>query len=135
MARYNIKSKYLAAYLDISPNAVSTLRKAKTMPRLDGLALTLMCNALNKLCHARERNHNKIIVETRLIASLRDVVIMGNQPDMILAIDLEAPITPGDLLDYSVDPNKTLEASSGKKSYHSNHSSDDGSCVGRPCNS
>ncbi len=36
------------------------------------------------LYHVRERNHNKIIVETRLIASLRDVVIMGNQPDMIL---------------------------------------------------
>ncbi len=51
MARYNIKSKYLASYLDISPNAVSVLRKAKTMPRIDGLALTLMCNALNKLAN------------------------------------------------------------------------------------
>lgn len=75
MARYDIKSKDLARELDISANAVSSLRKNKTMPRIDGLALTLMCNALNKL-----------------------------------ALDLEAPITPGDLLSYSVDPKKLPEA-------------------------
>lgn len=75
MARYNIKSKDLAKELDISPNAMSALRKAKTMPRIDGLALNLMCNALNEL-----------------------------------AEDLEAPITPGNLLDYSVDPKNPPEA-------------------------
>ena len=74
MARYNIKSKDLAKELDISANAMSSLRKAKTMPRLDGLALNLMCNALNEL-----------------------------------AIELEAPITPADLLDYSIDPKNPPE--------------------------
>jgi DNA-binding Xre family transcriptional regulator len=49
MARYNIKSVHLAKQLDISPNAVSSLRKAKTMPRLDGNALNNLCNALNRL--------------------------------------------------------------------------------------
>jgi len=49
MARYNIKSVDLAKELDISPNAVSSLRKAKTMPRLDGNALNNLCNALNRL--------------------------------------------------------------------------------------
>ncbi|RUS94000.1 hypothetical protein DSM106972_094710 [Dulcicalothrix desertica PCC 7102] len=75
MARYNIKSKDLASELDISANAMSALRKAKTMPRIDGLALNLMCNALNEL-----------------------------------AEDLEAPITPGDLLDYSIDPKNPPDA-------------------------
>jgi DNA-binding Xre family transcriptional regulator len=75
MARYNIKSKDLAQKLDISANAMSALRKAKTMPRLDGVALNLLCNGLNEL-----------------------------------AEDLEKPITPGDLLDYSIDPFHPVEA-------------------------
>ena len=49
MARYNIKGVHLAHKLDISANAMSTLRNAKTMPRMDGIALTLLCNALNEL--------------------------------------------------------------------------------------
>ncbi|MBD2213073.1 helix-turn-helix transcriptional regulator [Nostoc linckia FACHB-104] len=49
MARYNIKSVDLAKQLNISANAVSSLRKAKTMPRLDGNALNNLCNALNRL--------------------------------------------------------------------------------------
>lgn len=55
MARYNIKGKDLAQKLDISPNALSALRKAKTMPRLDGMALNLMCNALNELAEDLDR--------------------------------------------------------------------------------
>ncbi|GAB1542695.1 hypothetical protein NUACC21_53690 [Scytonema sp. NUACC21] len=69
MARYDIKGKDLAKKLDISTNAMSALRRAKTMPRLDGTALNLLCNALNEL-----------------------------------AQDLDKPITPGELLDYSLDP-------------------------------
>ena len=49
MAKYNIKGKDLAEKLDISPNAVSALRNSKTMPRLDGIALNSLCNALNEL--------------------------------------------------------------------------------------
>ncbi len=56
MARYNIKGKDLAHKLDISPNAMSALRKAKTMPRLDGMALNLMCNALNELAEDLDRH-------------------------------------------------------------------------------
>ncbi|MEC4813235.1 MAG: helix-turn-helix transcriptional regulator [Scytonema sp. PMC 1069.18] len=75
MARYDIKGVDLAKKLDISPNAMSSLRKAKTMPRLDGTALNLLCNALNEL-----------------------------------AQDLEKLITPGDLLDYSIDPAQPPDA-------------------------
>ncbi|ODH03095.1 hypothetical protein A4S05_21110 [Nostoc sp. KVJ20] len=49
MARYKIKSKELAAELGVHPNSVTNLRKAETMPRLDGEALDNLCNALNKL--------------------------------------------------------------------------------------
>lgn len=69
MARYSIKGKDLAKKLDISTNAMSSLKNAKTMPRLDGVALNLLCNALNEL-----------------------------------ASDLDKPITPADLLEYSQDP-------------------------------
>lgn len=57
------------------PNAISALRNAKTMPRLDGVALNSLCNALNEL-----------------------------------AQDLDKPITPTDLLDYSQDPVNAPEA-------------------------
>lgn len=49
MAKHNIKGKDLAEKLDISANAVSALRNSKTMPRLDGVALNSLCNALNVL--------------------------------------------------------------------------------------
>ncbi|MFL9459002.1 helix-turn-helix domain-containing protein [Tolypothrix bouteillei VB521301_2] len=75
MARYDIKGKDLAKKLDISTNAMSALRRAKTMPRLDGTALNLLCNALNEL-----------------------------------AQDLDKSITPGDLLDYALDPIHPPEA-------------------------
>ena len=75
MARYNIKGVSLASRLDVGPNAISALRNAKTMPRLDGVALNSLCNALNEL-----------------------------------AQDLDKPITPTDLLDYSPDPMNAAEA-------------------------
>jgi len=49
MARYNIRGVHLAQKLDISANAMSALKNAKTMPRIDGMALNLLCNALNEL--------------------------------------------------------------------------------------
>jgi DNA-binding Xre family transcriptional regulator len=69
MARYSIKGVDLASRLDISTNAMSSLRNCKTMPRLDGVALDLLCNALNEL-----------------------------------AQDLDKPLAPADLLDYSPNP-------------------------------
>jgi len=68
MARYNIKSVDLAKELNISPNAVSSLRKAKTMPRLDGNALNNLCNALNKLAEDLDEE----VSPMTLIAYVRD---------------------------------------------------------------
>lgn len=80
MARYNIKGVDLAKKLDISTNAMSSLRRAKTMPRFDGISFNLLCNALNEL-----------------------------------AQDLDTTITPGDLLDYQLDP--TYSSQEGDKVY------------------
>lgn len=49
MARYRIKGSDLAERLEISDNAISNLKSAKTMPRIDGDRLNALCNALNKL--------------------------------------------------------------------------------------
>jgi DNA-binding Xre family transcriptional regulator len=75
MARYSIKGVDLALKLDISTNAMSNLRNSKTMPRLDGVALDLLCNALNEL-----------------------------------AQDLDKPIAPADLLDYSPTQLNSVDA-------------------------
>jgi DNA-binding Xre family transcriptional regulator len=55
MARHNIKGVSLASRLDIGPNAISALKNAKTMPRLDGVALNSLCNALNELAEDLDR--------------------------------------------------------------------------------
>ncbi|MEH2294020.1 helix-turn-helix domain-containing protein [Nostoc sp.] len=55
MARYDIKAGDLANELNLSANSVSNLRKAKTMPRLDGHSLNNLCNALNRLAHDLDR--------------------------------------------------------------------------------
>lgn len=68
MARYNIKSVDLARQLNISPNAVSSLRKAKTMPRLDGNALNNLCNALNRLAEDLDQE----ITPVTLLTYIRD---------------------------------------------------------------
>jgi DNA-binding Xre family transcriptional regulator len=49
MARYDIKAGDLAKLMGISGNSIANLRKAKTMPRLDGNSLNNLCNALNLL--------------------------------------------------------------------------------------
>ncbi|BAZ08968.1 hypothetical protein NIES4071_07740 [Calothrix sp. NIES-4071] len=63
MARYNIKGVSLASRLDVGPNAISALRNAKTMPRLDGVALNSLCNALNELA----QDLDKTITPTDLL--------------------------------------------------------------------
>ncbi|PSB64049.1 hypothetical protein C7B79_11445 [Chroococcidiopsis cubana CCALA 043] len=52
MARYGIRAKELAAEMDISPSAISNLRK-RSMPRLTEETLNNLCKALNKLSHER----------------------------------------------------------------------------------
>jgi putative transcriptional regulator len=49
MARYRVKGKDLAEALDISTNAVSSLRNAETMPRIDGTRLDEIAEALSRL--------------------------------------------------------------------------------------
>lgn len=54
MARHRIKGSDLANRLQISNNAVSKLKNAQTMPRIDGDKLNALCNALNELAEDTE---------------------------------------------------------------------------------
>lgn len=49
MARYNIKAIDLATEMKVSANAISNLRQADTMPRIDGNTLNSLCMSLRKL--------------------------------------------------------------------------------------
>ncbi|PHX53149.1 XRE family transcriptional regulator [Tychonema bourrellyi FEM_GT703] len=71
MARHRIKGSDLAERLKISTNAISRLKNAKTMPRIDGDRLNNLCNALNKLAENAE-NWNAEITPTMLIEYVRD---------------------------------------------------------------
>ncbi len=48
MARHDIRAKELAAEMEVSPAAISNLRK-RNMPRLTEETLDKLCRALNKL--------------------------------------------------------------------------------------
>lgn len=63
MARYDIKGVDLAKELDVSTNTISSLRRAKTMPRLDGEQLNLLLYALNRLANDK----NELITHVTLI--------------------------------------------------------------------
>jgi putative transcriptional regulator len=49
MARHRVPAKDLAEFLSISDNAVSNLRKAEVMPRIDGNRLEQICIGISKL--------------------------------------------------------------------------------------
>lgn len=49
MARHRVQAKDLAAFLNISDNAISNLRKAEVMPRIDGNRLEQLCVGISKL--------------------------------------------------------------------------------------
>lgn len=66
MARHRIKGSDLAEKLQISNNAVSKLKNAQTMPRIDGERLNALCNALNNLAGDAE------ITPAMLIEYVRD---------------------------------------------------------------
>ena len=79
MARYDIKGMDLAKELDVSTNTVSNLRKAKTMPRLDGDQLNLLLDALNKLATDKD----EVISHVTLIEYVQEVLpptIKPNKP-------------------------------------------------------
>lgn len=63
MARHDIKGLDLAEKLDISPKAVSHLRRSKTMPRINGEALERLCVALSDLSGKRITPSNLIEYE------------------------------------------------------------------------
>jgi DNA-binding Xre family transcriptional regulator len=71
MARYRIKGSDLAERLKISNNAISKLKNAKTMPRIDGDRLNTLCNALNKLAENAE-NLDTEITPAMLLEYVRD---------------------------------------------------------------
>lgn len=63
MARYDIKGLDLAEKLDMTPKAVSHLRRSKTMPRINGEALEKLCVALSDLAEKRITPNNLIEYE------------------------------------------------------------------------
>ena len=71
MARHRIKGTDLAERLKTTPNAISRLKKAKTMPRIDGDKLNALCNALNGLAEDTE-NPKARITPAMLLEYVRD---------------------------------------------------------------
>ena len=69
MVRYGIKGKDLATELGISSNAVSNLKRSKTMPQLTGQKLNNLCNALNKL----SQDKDELITPALLIEYAPDI--------------------------------------------------------------
>lgn len=55
MTRYRVQGRDLATYLQISDNAMSSLKNAESMPRIDGQRLISICQGLNQLGQNRER--------------------------------------------------------------------------------
>jgi putative transcriptional regulator len=55
MARHRVQAKDLADYLGVSDNAVSSLRKAEVMPRIDGNRLEQICVGITRLSKINER--------------------------------------------------------------------------------
>lgn len=70
MARYDIRAGDLAKAMGVSHNSIANLRKAKTMPRLDGESLNKLCNALNFLA----QDLTGEITPTDLISYTKDPV-------------------------------------------------------------
>lgn len=55
MARHRVPAKDLASFLEVSGNAVSSLRNAEAMPRIDGQRLEQICIGLTKLSKIGEK--------------------------------------------------------------------------------
>jgi putative transcriptional regulator len=73
MARHRIKGSDLANRLQISNNAVSKLKNAQTMPRIDGDKLNALCNALNELAEdAEDPKARAVITPAMLLEYVRD---------------------------------------------------------------
>jgi DNA-binding Xre family transcriptional regulator len=73
MARHRVKGVDLAERLQMTPTAVSKLKNAKTMPRIDGDKLNALCNALNELAEDTEDPKARtVITPAMLLEYVRD---------------------------------------------------------------
>lgn len=73
MARHRVKGVDLAERLQMTPTAVSKLKNAKTMPRIDGDKLNALCNALNELAEdAEDPKARVVITPAMLLEYVRD---------------------------------------------------------------
>jgi len=55
MARHRVPAKDLATFLGVSNNALSSLRTAETMPRIDGKRLGSLCDGITELSKLGDR--------------------------------------------------------------------------------
>jgi DNA-binding Xre family transcriptional regulator len=53
MARYDIRNIDLQQAMQLNKNAISNLKNAKSMPRIDGKRLDQLCKVLSELSHER----------------------------------------------------------------------------------
>lgn len=53
MARYRIGTNELAEELGYLPGSISKLKSRDDMPRIDGETLANLCDAMNRIIHAR----------------------------------------------------------------------------------
>ncbi len=67
MERYRVSGNDLSAKLGISRNAVSSLRNARSMPRIDGDRLDSIIAALNELADPEEIKLRGVIKLTDLL--------------------------------------------------------------------
>ena len=65
MARHSVSGKELADELGISTNAVSALKSAKTMPRINGERLDQIAAALTRLSRIDEKVRGIDLLEDR----------------------------------------------------------------------
>jgi putative transcriptional regulator len=59
MARYRIRGDELAEYIGITANAMSNLKNAETMPRIDGERFAKILDGLNSL--AKNKPEDEVI--------------------------------------------------------------------------
>lgn len=90
MARYDIKGVDLAKELGVSTNTISSLRGAKTMPRLDGDQLNLLLYALNQLA----KDKNELISHVTLIDYVYEVTPPTTKINKPFAHNKRKPIQP-----------------------------------------
>jgi DNA-binding Xre family transcriptional regulator len=65
MARHRISNKELAEYLDMRPNSITDLKKAESMPRINGEQLDRIAAAITALSRINESVKGIDLLEER----------------------------------------------------------------------